>query len=128
MAPTQPGEPKQGEKPQPIGSFLFITLFLVCGLCIVYILWRRASSLKTVVSHQLKTWTGQEGRIRLSIDDGPPAREFLDDNDDDAHGAEDVGEDDDEPLAQRAARLASAKGLPAVVVTPPPHRADSPSA
>lgn len=29
---------------------------------------------------RLKTFTRTEGRIRLSVDDGPPAREFLEDD------------------------------------------------
>jgi len=55
-------------------------LFTTCTVCLLFILWRRADSWRTVVSHQLKTWTGQEGRVRLSGDDGPAAREFLDDD------------------------------------------------
>ena len=50
---------------------------------------------------RLQTWSGREGNIRLSIDDGPPAREFLDDDYDEDN--EVVA--DDEPLALRADRL-----------------------
>jgi len=49
----------------------------------------------------LKAWTGREGNIRLSLDDGPAAREFLEDDYDDDN--EDLP--DDEPLALRAQRL-----------------------
>ena len=50
---------------------------------------------------RLKTWTRREGTIRLSIDDGPPATEFLeDDYDEDNDDLE-----DNEPLADRAERL-----------------------
>ncbi|KAL4065498.1 hypothetical protein V8B97DRAFT_1984506 [Scleroderma yunnanense] len=77
-----PGEPREGNKPEPIGSFLLVVLLTICTSCLLYILWRRASSLRTVVSHQLKTWTTDEGRIRLSEDDGPAATEFLSDADD----------------------------------------------
>jgi len=31
----------------------------------------------------MKTWTRTEGAVRLSVDDGPPAREFLEDDYDD---------------------------------------------
>lgn len=54
------------------------------------------------VRRRLKTWTGNEGRIRLSEDDGPPAHSFVGDDDDDI---------DDEPLALRAERLREG-GLP----------------
>ncbi|KIM61861.1 hypothetical protein SCLCIDRAFT_88690, partial [Scleroderma citrinum Foug A] len=77
-----PAEPREGNKPEPIGNFPLVVLFTVCTSCLLYVLWRRASSLRTVVSHQLKTWTTQEGRIRLSEDDGPAATEFLSDADD----------------------------------------------
>ena len=48
--------------------------------------------------NRLRTWTGDEGRIRLSEDDGPPARHFVDNDDND-------DEDDAEPLAMRVERL-----------------------
>lgn len=32
------------------------------------------------VVHRLKTWTRQEGAVRLSEDDGPPAHSFLGDD------------------------------------------------
>jgi len=51
---------------------------------------------------RLKTWTRPEGRIRLSEDEGPPAREFLED---DYEPEEDDDDEDDEPLAQRAERV-----------------------
>ena len=50
---------------------------------------------------RLKTWTGQEGNIRLSVDDGPSAAEFLEDDYDEDHG--DI--DDDEPLSERAKQM-----------------------
>ncbi|PAV15860.1 hypothetical protein PNOK_0871800 [Pyrrhoderma noxium] len=97
MAPS--GEPKDSPKPQPLGSLPFLWLFTICTLCVFFLLWRRANSLRTVVSHQLKTWTRAEGQIRLSEDDGPPAHTFVEDsdNEDDA--------DDGEPLAMRVERL-----------------------
>ena len=49
---------------------------------------------------RLKTWTRREGAVRLSIDDGPPAAEFLEDDDE---GMSDT--EDDEPLAERARQL-----------------------
>ncbi|TCD67737.1 hypothetical protein EIP91_011979 [Steccherinum ochraceum] len=104
MAPsTTPGEPREGSKPQPIGNDLFLFLFTLCTLCAVFLLWRRASSLRSVVGLQLKTWSGGEGRIRLSMDDGPSAREFLEDDYDD----DNAGLPDDEPLSLRAQELQS---------------------
>jgi hypothetical protein len=49
----------------------------------------------------LKTWTRQEGTVRLSIDDGPPAAEFLEDD----YDEDNTDLEDDEPLADRAQRL-----------------------
>ncbi|KAJ7153459.1 hypothetical protein C8R43DRAFT_829847, partial [Mycena crocata] len=82
-------EPKQSPKPQPMGGNMpMIFLFTTCTLCFLFIIWRRASALRSVISHQLKTIAQPtEGAIRLSEDDGPPAREFLeDDYDDDNEG------------------------------------------
>jgi len=81
-----PGEPRPSPKPQPLGgNALVIFLFTTCTLCVLFILWRRAESLRSIVSHRLKTWTRREGTIRLSIDEGPPAREFLEDDYDEDH-------------------------------------------
>lgn len=52
-------------------------------------------------TYRLKTWTRQEGTIRLSMDDGPASREFLDDDYDEDNA--DIA--DDEPLALRAQEL-----------------------
>jgi len=101
MAPS--GEPKESPKPQPIGNELFIFLFTICTICILFLLWRRANNLRTVVAHQLKTWSRGEGRIRLSEDDGPPARSFVEDDEEDEAA-------DDEPLSSRAERLKSSSG------------------
>ncbi|KAJ7203658.1 hypothetical protein GGX14DRAFT_461715 [Mycena pura] len=88
MAPIPPREPKQSPKPQPMGGNMpMIFLVTMCTLCFLFILWRRASALRSVITHQLKTITHSEGAIRLSEDDGPPARAFLeDDYDDDNEG------------------------------------------
>ena len=43
---------------------------------------------------RLKTWTRQEGAVRLSEDDGPPAHSFLDQVDDDDDNYEDDGDGD----------------------------------
>ncbi|KAF7297370.1 hypothetical protein MIND_00970500 [Mycena indigotica] len=87
MAPVAPGEPKPSPKPQPMGGNMpMIFLFTTCTLCFLFILWRRASALRSVISHQLKTLTNSSGAIRLS-EDGPPASAFLeDDYDDDNEG------------------------------------------
>jgi hypothetical protein len=67
--------------------------------------------------YRLKTWTRQEGTIRLSVDDGPPAAVFLgDDDDDDDEGVE---VEDNEPLAERAERLKLAgTGTPVIKLSP----------
>ncbi|ETW79993.1 hypothetical protein HETIRDRAFT_243886, partial [Heterobasidion irregulare TC 32-1] len=76
-------EPRQSPKPQPLGNFPSLLLFTTVTVCILFVLWRRADSLRVVVSHQLKTWRRREGNIRLSEDDGPPAHTFLEDEYDD---------------------------------------------
>jgi len=81
MAPT--GEPRQSPKPEPMGGATFALLFTTCALCILFLIWRKADSLKRVVSHQLKTFSEPEGRIRLSEDDGPPTHTFIEDDEDD---------------------------------------------
>ncbi|KAG1725786.1 uncharacterized protein EDB91DRAFT_81431 [Suillus paluster] len=92
MAPVvTPGEPREGNKPQPLGNFGLIFIFTTFTLCLLYLLWRRASALRAVVSHQLQTWTTTEGQIRLSEDDGPSATEFLVDADDEDAGIVDDG-------------------------------------
>ncbi|THG95949.1 hypothetical protein EW145_g7875 [Phellinidium pouzarii] len=105
-------EPKESPKPQPIGNFAFISLFTICTVCAFFILWHRANSLRSVVAHQLKTWTRGEGHIRLSEDDGPPSHSFVEDDED-----EDV--DDEEPLAARMERLRSASESTTPPVLPP---------
>jgi len=91
MSPL-PGEPKESPKPQPIGSMLMVVLLTTCTLCFLFLIWRRADILRRVVSHQLKTLTSREGRIRLSEDNGPPANEFLaDDYDEDNEHLNDIG-------------------------------------
>ncbi|KAG1856800.1 hypothetical protein F4604DRAFT_1209937 [Suillus subluteus] len=119
MAPSivAPGEPHDGNKPQPLGNFGLIFIFTTSTLCLLYLLWRRASALRAVVSHQLQTWTRTEGQIRLSEDDGPSAVEFLTDADD-----EDVETlDDGMILGQNEERLRNEGS-----VTPPSVRPDSP--
>ncbi|KZP33246.1 hypothetical protein FIBSPDRAFT_702529, partial [Athelia psychrophila] len=73
-------EPKQSPKPQPLGNFPLVFLFTTCTLCALFLLWRKADSIRTVVSHQLQKITRREGGVRLSIDDGPAATEFLEDD------------------------------------------------
>ncbi|OSD00069.1 hypothetical protein PYCCODRAFT_1371975, partial [Trametes coccinea BRFM310] len=97
-------EPRPSTKPQPIGNSPFVFLVTTCMLCAVFLLWRRASQLRSVVAHQLQGLPGGDGRIRLSMDEGPSAREFLDDDYDDDN--ERLG--DDEPLAVTADRLRKA--------------------
>ncbi|KAI0043423.1 hypothetical protein FA95DRAFT_404516 [Auriscalpium vulgare] len=113
-----PGEARPAPKPQPIGSFPFILLFTTTTLCVLFIIWRRVDSLRAVVVYQLKTWTRQEGTIRLSEDDGPPARSFLEDEyDEDNDGL------NDEPLALCSQELRTGRAagqLPAEAAEQPP--------
>ncbi|KAI0633017.1 hypothetical protein C8Q77DRAFT_1121091 [Trametes polyzona] len=98
------GDPRPGHKPQPLGNAPLIFLFTTCTLCAFFLLWRRANRLRSVVAHQLTNWPRPDGRIRLSMDEGPSAREFLDDDYDEDH----TGLGDDEPLAVTADRLRQA--------------------
>ncbi|KAF9054065.1 hypothetical protein BJ165DRAFT_1307864, partial [Panaeolus papilionaceus] len=101
-------EPRESPKPEPIGSSLLLFLFTIGTLCLLFILWRRASALRRVVSHQLKTLRGEpsEGQIRLSTDDGPPANEFLHDDYDDDNAS--LGGSDDEPLSEHIRKVTQA--------------------
>ncbi|KAI1790538.1 hypothetical protein LXA43DRAFT_482014 [Ganoderma leucocontextum] len=99
-------DPRPGTKEEPLGNFPLIFLFTTCTLCALFLLWRRATALRTVVA---QTWNHGEGRIRLSTDDGPSAREFLEDDYDDDN--ERLG--DSEPLAVTAERLRKAASPPA---------------
>ncbi|KAK7447065.1 hypothetical protein VKT23_014277 [Stygiomarasmius scandens] len=101
MVAVSPGEPKTSPKPKPIGNMPLIVLLTTCTLCLLFLLWRRADSLRSVISHQLKTITRQEGRIRLSEDDGPPAHEFLEDEHID--DALELGEGDVRNVSERVA-------------------------
>ncbi|EIW56465.1 uncharacterized protein TRAVEDRAFT_170382 [Trametes versicolor FP-101664 SS1] len=97
-------EPRPSHKPEPLGNAPFVFLFTTCTLCALFLLWRRASALRGVVAHQLTSFSRNDGRIRLSMDEGPSAREFLDDDYDEDHAR--LG--DDEPLAVTADRLQKA--------------------
>ncbi|EIN05230.1 hypothetical protein PUNSTDRAFT_107513, partial [Punctularia strigosozonata HHB-11173 SS5] len=111
-------EPKSSPKPQPIGNAPFIFLFTTCTLCAVFLLWRRASSLKRVIQHRLETWkeTQEEGHIRLSEDDGPSAASFLADDYDDHHqGLQDSDIHGARPAPQPPASAEAPGGEPVVV-------------
>ena len=45
-------EPRPTTTPEPLGNFPIIFLFTTCTLCAVFLLYRRASELRTVVAHQ----------------------------------------------------------------------------
>ncbi|KAI0742888.1 hypothetical protein C8Q80DRAFT_938867 [Daedaleopsis nitida] len=111
-------EPRPSTTPEPLGSFPLIFLFTTCTLCAVFLLLRRASELRTVVAHQLTTWNAPEGRIRLSTDDGPSSREFLDDDYDEDNAR--VG--DNELLAVTAERLRKAASPQEAPVEPVAER------
>ncbi|KAH9060671.1 hypothetical protein EDB87DRAFT_1683367 [Lactarius vividus] len=134
MAPSlPPGEARPAPKPQPIGSFPFLFLCTTATACLLFVIWRRSEMLRTVVAHQLKTWTRQEGAVRLSEDDGPPAHSFLEEDDDDGQ-EEEGGESDSDGIGWENARRvppvelqrvgiarADASGLPMMNEgTPPP--------
>ncbi|KZS89485.1 hypothetical protein SISNIDRAFT_489166 [Sistotremastrum niveocremeum HHB9708] len=85
-------EPKPSPKPEPSVSLStlapWLILFSVATASLLFILWRRASSLKYVVQHKLKdvSWPKRSGAIRLDEgDQGPPAETFLDDYDENEH-------------------------------------------
>ncbi|KAI0726701.1 hypothetical protein C8Q72DRAFT_887286 [Fomitopsis betulina] len=94
-------EPHPSHQPEPLGNTPFVFLFTTCTL---FLLWRRASALRGVVAHQLTSFSQNDGHIRLSMDEGPSAREFLDDDYDEDHAR--LG--DDEPLAVTADHLQKA--------------------
>ena len=56
---------------------------------------------------RLKTWTRQEGAVRLSEDDGPPAHSFLEEDDDEQE--EEDGESGGDSIGRENAR-----GMPPV--------------
>ncbi|KAJ4480889.1 hypothetical protein J3R30DRAFT_3287452 [Lentinula aciculospora] len=93
-------EPKTAPKPQPIGNIALIILLTTCTSCILFLLWRRAEAFRAAISHQLKTITRSEGQIRLSQDDGPPAHEFLED-DESTDNAFELDTGDVGPLPER---------------------------
>jgi len=80
-----PKEPRPSPSPEPSNAILLAIPITLITLCLLFILFRRASNLKTVVQHQLRTWTTRDGAIRLSTDEGPPARSFVD-HDSDSDG------------------------------------------
>lgn len=80
--PPGEGRPAHKPDPNPFGTGTVVFLLTVPSLCFIFLLWRRASSFRGAVSHQLQTWTSRDppGTIRLSTDEGPPASEFLEDD------------------------------------------------
>ncbi|KAJ3506592.1 hypothetical protein NLJ89_g6787 [Agrocybe chaxingu] len=89
-----------------------IFLVTTCTLCGLFLIWRRADTLRRVVSHQLKSFTRTEGRIRLSVDDGPPANEFLSDDYDEDN--ENLRDSADDPLSEHVRRATQAWRTPNV--------------
>ena len=61
---------------------------------------------------RLKTFTRTEGTIRLSEDDGPPAREFLGDDFDEDN--EHLDDSTDEPLSEHIRRATRAWREPTI--------------
>jgi len=83
-------EPRPSPNPEPPNAVLFAIPITLTTLCLLFILFRRASNLKTVVQHQLRTWR-QEGAIRLSTDEGPPAHSFVDHDSDEDDPTDSLG-------------------------------------
>ncbi|KAN0120617.1 hypothetical protein V8E52_004444 [Russula decolorans] len=108
-------EARPAPKPQPIGSFPFILLLTTATVCVLFVIWRRSDTLRTVVAHQLKTWTRQEGAVRLSEDDGPPAHLFLEDDEDEEDEVGDV--DDIGDIGENASHFPSPVELQSVGIT-----------
>jgi hypothetical protein len=44
-------EPKPSPKPQPFGNEPLLVVFTICVFCALFLLYRRASSLKTIVTN-----------------------------------------------------------------------------
>ncbi|KAI5887902.1 uncharacterized protein SCHCODRAFT_02639183 [Schizophyllum commune H4-8] len=118
MPVLTPGEPKEvPSKPQPIGNIPLIFLFTLAGLCICFLLWRRADALRKVVSHQLKTLTGRpDGQIRLSDDDGPTVEEFIVDDEDEEDNTELTTAQD--LLEERARSMTPSPAKPPITTLP----------
>ncbi|KAG8980237.1 hypothetical protein FRB93_009325 [Tulasnella sp. JGI-2019a] len=84
-------DPDPRKSPHPDGGFMGLTLaplLALAVLCLLFILYRRAASIKYIIGTRLNEWTGQEGQVRLSEDNGPSAQSFvvndqLEDEDDD---------------------------------------------
>jgi hypothetical protein len=74
----------------------------------------------TIVLSRLKTWTRQEGAVRLSEDDGPPAHTFLEEDDDERE--EEDSESGDDGIGQEDIRRVPPVELQRVGIT----RADAP--
>jgi len=119
MAPSlPPGEARPSPKPQPIGSFPFLLLFTTATVCVLFIIWRRSEMVRTVVVHQLKTWTRQEGAVRLSEDDGPPAHSFLGDDEELEDEFGDDYEDNDNGSRRESRPFVPPVGLQSFARTP----------
>ncbi|KAH8822661.1 hypothetical protein DL96DRAFT_303646 [Flagelloscypha sp. PMI_526] len=82
MAPVH--EPTPGNKvTAPMGTVPAVILLIICGICMIIALARKANAVRRVISHRLQILTGQpdDGRIRLSEDDlSPSVAEFLHDD------------------------------------------------
>ncbi|KAG8952128.1 hypothetical protein FRC04_005128 [Tulasnella sp. 424] len=73
---TDPDPRKSPHPDDPFAGMWFMPMLALAGVCLLFILYRRAASIKYVVANQLKTWSG-EGQIRLSEDEGPSAQSFV---------------------------------------------------
>ncbi|KAG8916161.1 hypothetical protein FRC00_000509 [Tulasnella sp. 408] len=70
-------DPRKRPSPDdPFAGMWFMPMLALAGVCLLFILYRRAAAIKYVVANQLKTWSG-EGQIRLSEDEGPSAQSFV---------------------------------------------------
>ena len=68
---------------------------VVAHQCVYCVTAQRILIMETIALSRLKTWTRQEGAVRLSEDDGPPAHTFLDEHDDEREEEDSESGDDD---------------------------------
>lgn len=60
-------EARPAPKPQPIGSFPFILLLTTATVCVLFIIWRRSDTLRTVVAHQCVQASFSQSHLVLEL-------------------------------------------------------------
>lgn len=71
--------PRPGQRDDTSNSQAVVFVICVAAMAFLFLIWRRVSVFKSVVQHRLKTFTSNEGAIRLPHEDGPPAEIFNED-------------------------------------------------